>query len=386
MIGTGDTIPRPMRRNSESPTRRGARTAAAAALLVIALAAATCRGRDGDQTGSTAPAPPSDPAQALYNQGKYDEALPLLEKSATDGKSGTLLYQIGFAKGAQNPASAATVRHPFWSEARPLLEKEIAAPGGATLDRLYYLAVIAFDEADHQGMEKYARQAVDTIEKGDAGPRLNGEDWFRLARLHDFLREPSEAEAAYRRALSAFRKVPALNPTYQALTLARVGDLDYDDKRFEEALTAYEEALTIAPTFEQVKPFRRGMTLLLAGRADEAVASFKADRDPETVTEAQYAADLALKVKAVGGLARSDTDGTPLPGMELDGLDARIRDAAKAYKAGREKHSYKPGDALSAELSDQQKRFASLLIMRLAEAQEVQEFCLKEGIAELVRR
>jgi hypothetical protein len=91
-------------------------------------------------------------------------------------------------------------------------------------------------------------------------------------------------------------------------------------------------------------------------------------------------------VKAVGGLARSDTDGTPLPGMALDGLDDRIRDAAKAYRAGREKHSYKPGDALPAELADQQKRFASLLITRLAETQEVQEFCLKEGIAELVRR
>jgi hypothetical protein len=72
--------------------------------------------------------------------------------------------------------------------------------------------------------------------------------------------------------------------------------------------------------------------------------------------------------------------------MALDSLDERVRDAGKAYKAVREKNSYKPGDALPAEVADQQKRFVSLLVMRLAEAQEVQEFCLKEGIAELVRR
>ncbi|HUD72853.1 MAG TPA: tetratricopeptide repeat protein [Dongiaceae bacterium] len=375
-----------MRRIPASNPPQGARAAAAVALLVIAALAPACRGRGGGETGASAPAPTTDPAQSLYNQGKYTEALPLLEKSAAGGKTGTLLYQIGFARGAQDPATAPGVRHPFWTEARPLLEKEIAEPGGATLDRLYYLAVIAFDDADLEGMEKFARQAVATIEKGEAGPHLTGEDWFRLARLHDFLREPSEAEASYRRALSAFRKVPALNPTYQALTLARVADLDYDSKHFEDALAEYDEALKIAPTFEQVKPFRRGVALLLAGRADEAIAAFKADRDPQTLTEAQYAADLALKAKAVGGIARSDTDGTPLPGMALDGLDERVRDAGKAYKAAREKNSYKPGDALPAEVADQQKRFVSLLVMRLAEAQEVQEFCLKEGIAELVRR
>lgn len=361
------------------------RRALAAAILALAALAPSCRGRDGEEKAAS-PGPPTDPAQALYSQGKYAEALPLLEQSAAGGKTGTLLYQIGFAKGAQDPATAAGVRHPYWVEARPLLEQEIAAPGGATLDRLYYLTVIAFDDADLEGMEKFARQAVDTIEKGPDGPNLNGEDWFRLARLHDFLREASEAEAAYRRALSAFRKVPALNPTYQALTLVRVADLDYDSRRFEIALAEYDEALKIAPGLDQVKPFRRGVTLLLAGRADESVAAFKADRDPETMTEAQYAADLALKAKATGGLARSDTDGTPISGMSLEGLDGRIREAGTAYKAAREKHSYRPGDPLPAEVADQQKRFVSLLIERLAQAQEVQEFCIKEGIAELVRR
>lgn len=383
MIRTGDSIRRLMRR---TPTCQRAPVALVAALFAVALLLPACRGRGAGEAGPAARSAPADPAQALYGQGKYAEALPLLEKAAEAGKSGTLLYQIGFAKGAQNPATAPGTRHPYWVEARPLLEKEIATPGGATLERLYYLSVIAFDDGDEAGMQRFARQAVDQIEKPGEGASLDGEDWFRLARLHDFLREPSEGEAAYRRALSAFRKVPALNPTYQALTLARVGDLDYDSKRFDLALQEYDEALAIAPGLDQIKPFRRGVALLVAGRADEAIAAFRLDRDGETMTESQYAADLALKAKAVGGLARSDIDGAPIGGMALETLDARILDAGKAYKAARVKNSYKSGDALPAEVSDQQKRFVSLLIERVAQAQQVQEFCMKEGIAELVRR
>ncbi|HKQ96644.1 MAG TPA: hypothetical protein VJV75_02090 [Candidatus Polarisedimenticolia bacterium] len=385
MIRTGDSIRGLMRRH-DTHDRVAPRRALGAALVAVALLAPGCRGRGSEESGPAARTAPADPAQALYGQGKYAEALPLLEKAAASGKTGTLLYQIGFAKGAQDPATAQGVRHPYWVEARPLLEKEIAEPQGATLERLYYLSVIAFDDADEAGMNTFARKAVDTIEKPGEGSGLDGEDWFRLARLHDFLREPSEAEAAYRRALSAFRKVPALNPTYQALTLARVGDLDYDSKRFDLALEGYDEALKIAPTLDQVKPFRRGVSLLLAGRADEAIAAFKLDRDGATMTEAQYAADLALKAKEVGGLARSDVDGTPIGGMALETLDARILEAAKAFKAARLKNSWKPGDALAAEVADAQKRFVSLLIERLAQAQEVQDFCMKEGIAELVRR
>jgi tetratricopeptide (TPR) repeat protein len=348
-------------------------------------------GGDGEGARATAsqvaaPAAPADPGEAFYNQGKYSEALPLLEESAAKGKTGTLLYQIGFAKGSLSGPTGAVVRKTYWTEAKPLLEGEIATPDGATLERLYYLTVIAFDEADLPGMEKYARQAVDTIEKGPDPNSLSGEDWFRLGRLHDFLRGPSEAEAAYRRALAAFRKVPAINPAYQALTLVRVADIDFDSRRFDVAATGYEEALTLVPTLDQVKPFRMGLALFGAGRFDESIAAFKKDRDPETMTESQYGADLAQKAKDVGGLNIADADGAPMMAMDLDTLDTRIRDAAREYRAAREKHSLKPGDSLPAEVAQYQKRFVSLMRERLLQTQDVQEFCLKEGIADLVRR
>jgi len=364
-------------------------------MLSVALAGCGARGGPGGAGGdatadaapqAAAPAAPADPGEALYNQGKYSEALPLLEANAATTKTGTLLYQIGFAKGSLSGATGAAVRNTYWTEAKPLLEAEIAAPGGATLERLYYLTVIAFDETDLPGMEKYAGQAVETIEKGPDPNSLSGEDWFRLGRLHDFLRQPSEAEAAYRRALAAFRKVPAINPAYQALALVRVADIEFDGRRFDLAATGYGEALALLPTLDQVKPFRLGLALFGTGRYDESIAAFKKDHDPETMTESQYGADLAQKAKEVGGLNISDADGAAISAMDLDALDTRIRDAAREYRNAREKNSVKPGDTLPAEVAQYQKRLVSLLRERFLQTQELQEFCLKEGIADLVRR
>jgi tetratricopeptide (TPR) repeat protein len=346
---------------------------------LVAACAATCS-RGG--TGSEAP---PDPAQVLYSQGKYAEALPLLEKAAAAKRTGSLVYQIGFCKGATEGPTTASKKE-LWGEARPLLEQEVAQPGQATLDRLYYLTVIASDQGDADAMRKFALQAIDTIEKGADQNALTGEEWFRLARIHEFVEEPSEAEAAYRRSVSAFQKTAARNPSYHALALARVGDLDFDNRRFDAAADAYGEALKLIPNIDQVRPYRRGMALLGSGKIDEAIAAFASDQDVRTNTESQYAADLARKVKEVGGLDDADADGTPIDRMPLEGLEGRVKRAGAEFRAAREKHSFKAGDPLSAELADRQKRFVSLLRERLLQTGELQEFCLREGLADLVRR
>jgi hypothetical protein len=363
-------------------------TAGLGVAMAVAVSFAGCGGRKQTDATAAASAPkaPADPAQALYSQGKYSEALPLLEASAQKGKTGTLLYQIGFAKGSTSGPTGPAVRRPIWTEAKPLLEKEIASPGGATLERLYYLTVIAFDAGDDVSMKKYALQAVDTIEKGPDPNDLAGDDWFRLGRLHDFLQEASEAEAAYRRALAAFRKVPAANPSYQALSIVRVAEMDFEARRFDQAATGYDEALALIPGLDQVKPYHHGVALFGAGRYDEAIAAFKMDRDPSTTTESQYVGDLAQKAKAAGGLNVADSDGTPIMGMDPDDLDNRIRDAAREFRAVREKNSLKPGDTLPAEVIQHQKRFVTLMRERVQQTLLIQDFCIKEGIADLVRR
>jgi len=381
VIGANDTIARRMSPESLPRFRTTWRLLPVLGASLVAVCAATCSG-----SGEVArKAEPPDPAQDLYAQGKYSEALPLLEQAAAARRTGSLLYQVGYCKSVvEGRGSSSKKQH--WSEARPILEREIAEPGQATLDRLYYLTVISSDQGEAEATLKFGRQAIDTIEKGSDPNSLPGEDWFRLARIHEFLDEPSEAEAAYRRAVSAFQKVPASNPSYQALALARVGDLDFENRRYDAAVESFDEALKLVPGLDQVRPYRRGVTLFGSGRIDEAITAFASDQDPQTNTESQYAADLARKAKEVGGLNIADADGAPIDRMPLEGLEGRIKEAGAEYRAAREKHSFKPGDPLSAEVADRQKRFVSLLRERLLQTGELQEFCLQEGLADLVRR
>ncbi len=277
-------------------------------------------------------------------------------------------------------------RQTLWEQAEPLLEKEIAAPKGATLERLYYLVVIESSSKAFDKMTQYARQGVEQFEKGPDARSLTGDDWFRLGRMHDFLSETSAAEAGYRFAVSAYSKAPKSNPAYHALALIRVGDLNYAAERYTEAAGLYDEALKLQPGSAQIKPYQHGVALLAAGRFDDAVARFGADRDEETMTDAQYGADLARKAKEVAPLAEKDADGGPIGGMVEAALAGRIRLAAKDLRAARAKNSVKPGDVLPPEVTDAQRRFVTLLRELLLRKKEIQEFCLRENIADLVRR
>ena len=370
-------------------------------LLVVCLAGASlapsCTKKAGEGQGGSTPEAAVDPAQALYNAGKYAEALPLLEQSAAKARTGTLLYEIGYARGAVGTAhgtdghgaegaAPGAEKKRLWAEAEPLLEQEIASPGGATLDRYYYLTVINVDQGELEKVKEYAYQAVNQIEKGPEAGKLGGEDWFRLGRLHEFLDEPSEAEAAYRRAVSAFRERPATNPSYQALALASVATRDLQARRFSEAAAAFDQALVLSPDLGHVTPYLHGIALLGAGRFNDAATAFTRDRDAETATDSQYAADLARKAEAAGGLDPQDIDGVPIEGMGGDLLDGRIREAAKTFRDLRTKNSFKTGDALPAELIPAQKRFCALLREKFLQDHLMQEFCLREGIADLVRR
>ena len=363
------------------PSRPRRREQARPWVLAVSVAAWTLSGCQGK---GAAPRPLT-PGSALYDQGKYAEALPLLAKAFASGvRDGTVLYQLGYCRHVVDGKPEA--RKSAWKEAEPLLETEVAAPGGATLERLYYLTVITSDEGRFDRMTQHARQAVEQFEKGPDPNALTGDDWFRLGRLHDFLNEPSEAEAAYRRSVSAYSKKPAANAAYHALALARVGDLDYQQARYDTAAGFYEEALKILPGTDQIQPFRHAIALLDSGKFDEAIARFGADRDETTIDESQYGADLARKAKEVAPLADKDRDGTKIAAIPAELLPERVKDAVKDLRAVREKNSVKPGDPLPPEVADSQRRFVTLLRELLVRDKRIQEFCLKERIADLVRR
>ncbi len=323
-------------------------------------------------------------AAALYNQGKYAEALPLLRKAREAGlKDGTLLYQLGYCR--EVVEGKPDGRRETWNEAGALLAQEVAQRDGSSLEKLYDLSVIHSDRKEWDTMKQYARQAIEQFEKGSNPNALAGEDWFRLGRLHDLLVEPSEAEAAYRRSVSAFTKEKEGSAIYRSLALAKVGEFDMHALRYRAAAEEFDQSLKLFPANNQIRPFTHGLALLAAHRFEDAVARFAADTS-DTNTESQYAADLARRSKDVAPLDDKDTDGVPLRSLTEIGLQARVREAVKAFRAAREKNSYRPGDPLAPEVALHQKRFCALLGEYVVRTQAMQDFCLHEGIADLVRR
>lgn len=327
----------------------------------------------------------ADQAMSLYDQGQYAEALPRLKQAVErGGRNGSVLYQLGFCRSQVEHDEKG--KKQAWAEARPLLEKELAAPGGATLERLYYLTRIAAEDQAFDKTTQYARQGVEQYEKGPNPNALSGADWFRLGRLHEFLDEQSGAEAAYRLAISTYGKSPRGGGAYHSLALGRVGDFDYDGGRYKEAVEHYDAAVKVFPGTDQIDPFRHGLVLLAVGRFDDAALRLAAVRDEANIDEGQYGADLARKAREVEPLKDNDADGTALKNLPDDELRKRIQAAGRGLRAARTKNSMKPGDPLPAEVADQQRRFVALLREQMVRTKQIQHFCLEEGIADLVRR
>lgn len=324
------------------------------------------------------------PAEALYNQGKYGEALPLLREQEGSRRTGTLLYQLGYCVFAVEGDEAE--RKVLWDAAVPLLEQELSAPEGATLERLYYLAAIHMTNGDHEAMRRFSHRAVDEIEKGPEMTRLDGESWFRLARIHDWLNEPSEAEAAYRRAVSAFRAHgPADNPAYQGLALARVADLDFLNLSYQSAVLSYDEAFAAVPESGEIKAFNHGLSLLAVGRFAEARDRFMGDQDPKTRDESSLGAVIARMCEETKPLLEEDFDGMKLGTMPIGTLQNRVLESSGAYMQVRNRYSYKPGDPLVPDLVDKQRRLVSLVREWVIRKREIRAFLEQQGLAELFR-
>ncbi|MFQ5877080.1 MAG: tetratricopeptide repeat protein [Acidobacteriota bacterium] len=342
-----------------------------------------------------------DPVTALYNQGKYTEVLPLLQRARAAGEtSGPLMYRLGYCMLAVEGDRGAMME--TWEEAERLLEAEIEGPAGATLEGLYYLAKINADQLEDERMREYARRGVEEFER-DADPNsLTGEDWFRLGRMHEFLGQRSQAEAAYRRALSRLGRDPSANPIYYSLVLMWTADLDFKEGRYAQAAGAYDAALRLTPDFAALDPYPHALALLGAGRFEEAIARFDearrsatteggglrpAGRSPESVAvEAQYGADLARKAEEAAPIDEQDVDGVSIASLTDPVLTERVLDAADSFRSARDKYSYRPGDPLPSEVAQHQRRFVALIRERMIRDRKIQEFCLQQGIADLVRR
>ena len=342
-----------------------------------------------------------DPVTTLYNQGRYAETLPLLRAAVESGPAdGRTRYRLGFCLLAVEGDGVGLMEQ--WNEAEKLLEGEIAEPEGATLERLYFLAKINTDQLEDDRRIGFARRAVKEYEFGPNPNALDGEDWFRLGRMHEFLGESSEAEASYRRALSKLTGDPAVNPVYLSLANVWIASLDFGEGRYREAAEGYDRAAALTPGQSWIDPYAFALALLASGRFDESIDRFGEVRqaviggaadNPQSgggndrlIVEAQYGADLARKAREVRPVEETDRDGVRIGRLSDDALTERVLEAAKGLRDAREKYSLRPGESLPQEVAEYQRWFVALVREKMVRDRQIQDFCLRQGIADLIRR
>ncbi|MEM6996589.1 MAG: tetratricopeptide repeat-containing protein kinase family protein [Myxococcota bacterium] len=91
--------------------------------------------------------------------------------------------------------------------------------------------------------ERRARKAVKAV---GSPPVLLGRIEYTMAMVHDVLGDPVEARAAAERALVAFSETKAANRRWLTSVNNIIGELIFDQGRYEEALPYYERAFDVA--------------------------------------------------------------------------------------------------------------------------------------------
>jgi tetratricopeptide (TPR) repeat protein len=132
----------------------------------------------------------------LYDQGRYDEARPLLEKMEASGPvDGVLLYRLYYCqRAAEDPAARDTL-----DRARRLLEQEWETASG--LETPFYLSNAYRNAGQLTDARRVAARTTERVEKGELAKPADGFEMFRLGKLYADQDREAEAVEWYARSL-----------------------------------------------------------------------------------------------------------------------------------------------------------------------------------------
>ncbi|HEV8336828.1 MAG TPA: hypothetical protein VGR67_10455 [Candidatus Polarisedimenticolia bacterium] len=313
----------------------------------------------------------------LYDEGKYDEALPLLEKAADQGiDDGELFYQLAYVYDLKSMADKS---RSYRERAVPLLEKKARAKEG-NLESWYYLTAVY---ANLDRTDDVAKASREGISRYGEKTGLSAEDQFRLGRLYQFAGDGSRGAAAYRRSVEAFTAAAHPNPVLFALALLADARTDFSSHRYAEASKKLDRAAALAPRLAPPL-YERALTHLGAGDLEKAAAEFAQVRDENLLTEAQYGADVARRLGAAGGATDKTSEGKSLLELDSAALGEAIQKAAEGLKAARGAEAAGKGGGETRRASE--RVFFSLVAEWMLRGNSIREQALSGGYADLIRQ
>lgn len=236
----------------------------------------------------------------LYlNAGDYASLITLYERSRpvpfVVSARARMLYDLGSAYYFIGDKERAIFT---LDEAVSLLEKEKAEPVILYLRGLVGFKLFKIRGADPDRREhdlRYAKTALKTLVTRHSDFEETGTSYSHLAELSSLTGQFDEAAAYYRKAFERHR-----NSRDKACCMQGYADILREQKRLEEAKTAYDEALQVAAREEDLLSliyYGRGLVLSDLGLKDEARASLLEavrfrDKKPALARSMEYRTEL----------------------------------------------------------------------------------------------
>jgi tetratricopeptide (TPR) repeat protein len=268
-------------------------------------------------------------AVALYDQGRYAEARPILEQLDDDGMlTGPLLYRLSYvlAVGGDTPGQQGALRR-----AVALLEQELSSD--ATLESAFYLANSLRNLNRAAEAREVALRAIERAESGSWQPSTDPVELFRLAKLYADVGRQADAALRYRQTLERLEASPDAFPIYVRWARRFLAELafnrgDYD--AVETELTALEERGMADPSDWD----RLAVARARLGNWPGAAAAWRAAEaaNPADADRPRYCRHLATLASGMGALPELAPDGRPWSALSKPELEALMKTQADIVK------------------------------------------------------
>lgn len=298
---------------------------AIAVLLVAALTTLACCIRRGPD--------PEHQAKALYSEGRYAEARPLLEQLDESGAAtGPLLYRLAFCqRSAGDEAASAETQQ----RARETLEREVTE--AEDLEVPFYLVNTYQNLGQDADARRVAAEATARVERDQLPLPDSGDGMFQLGKLYaDQGLEPQAAEW-YAKAVDALTEGGRAGGSYVRRASRYVAERAFRQQEFATAQRYYTSLIGAgegtAADFD-----RLAICSARAGMYEEAAQAWKQAElaKPVDANRSRYGARLATmaaKLDAVPDGAPSGKAWTELTKEELESLMKEQADQVKAILA-----------------------------------------------------
>lgn len=310
-------------------------------VAVVASPARLVRGVEPPQprVEDSAPADP-DRAIALYDAGKYEEALPILEALHLAGRAdGPLLYRLYFCRSRAGDAAAA--RRALEQAAAALEAEHGSAP---RLEIAFYLANAYHNLGRGAEARRVAAEAVEKIESKAWPQPERPIERFQLGKLYEDQGRTEDASRSYRAALDGFAREGSSHLgqarwarrylAYQAFSRA---DFALAEQEFTELVKLGEVTRTdwIRLAVASAKLAHYGSAADAWRQADKA--------DPAHGDDPRYASALARLAARIGTLPETAPDGRPWARLSKGELEEIMLSQANRVKEARERAAASPG-------------------------------------------